>query len=111
VAERMGHTFHRRRLETFLTAVHEEGGPIYPPYSTDIAAAWELVEKLHSDGWDWDVGTEEVTFWNRLPENDPLYCCATVVPHPYGKNIPLAICRAALKALRRLEVLQQRRVQ
>jgi len=65
------------------------------PYSTDIAAAWEVAEKMHADGrynlaleWytqekEWGADFDE---WGVTSQ-----CCA--------KTAPLAICRAALLAV------------
>jgi hypothetical protein len=66
----------------------------YPPYSTDIAAAWEVVEKLKTvlkgefcisyaaNGWtvfrDWHTDSEGLAYANELPH---------------------AICLAALRAV------------
>jgi hypothetical protein len=63
-----------------------------PDYSTDIAAAWEVVEKLgllktsrltQDNPDEWVVETKE---------HDPLDIAS-------GETAPLAICRAALKAV------------
>ena len=66
--------------------------------STKIAAAWEVVEKMAAAGFDWDLASDEVTF-QRGNYDKPDYVCATVVPKPYGENIPEVICLAALKAV------------
>lgn len=70
-----------------------------PHYSTDIAAAWEVVEKLHKhfdtvtvslrlDGITVDIGDAEAT----MP-----------IVHAYddyrSSTVPLVVCRAALAAL------------
>lgn len=62
----------------------------FPPYSTDIAAAWAVVEELelpfeiHSDDWHsrWDA---------RFNLDRGEWCQASTAPH--------AICLAALKAM------------
>jgi hypothetical protein len=71
----------------------------YPHYSTDITAAWEVVEKMlgqlpqqdihfqHLEYTGWGVGTcfnKEEGGWDEWM---------------YGETLPIAICRAALKAV------------
>lgn len=62
-------------------------------YSTDIAAAWDVVEKLNRDGWYVSVFTGHK------------FECALSHPNPKrgnyckGETAPLAICRAALLAV------------
>lgn len=66
-----------------------------PHYSTDIAAAWEVVEKLRlsvlqfEDGWFADPRLESYRehFWGALGADD------------FSATAPLAICRAALEAV------------
>jgi len=85
--------------------------PQHERYSTDIAAAWEVVEKLVLElGWDFDVSLEpayaddaeqrvgvmftrkaEIAAYAKLSEDSPIYVA--------GGLVPLAICRAALKAV------------
>lgn len=72
-----------------------------PRYSTDIRAAWEVVEKMASDGWaldlQWKVGgrefshTAEASFtrWNGADRQ---------MGHSFSATAPMAICLAALKA-------------
>lgn len=73
----------------------------HPKFSTDIAAAWEVVEKLSQHfhlklnspfvtGQPWFAGFTEsgVTGWNGVPDFTAK-----------GDTAPLAICRAALKAV------------
>jgi hypothetical protein len=70
-----------------------------PAFSTDIAAAWQVVEKLggHLDIIHWaDSDTWQVNFGSRdgrrpytMPQDD------------WGETAPLAICRAALAAVSR----------
>lgn len=80
-----------------------------PDYSTDIAAAWTVVEKMREHGWHYfdleqyrhTVGTEYE--WIACiggehhesvdPDNHHEYFCIE------AKTAPLAICRAALSAL------------
>ena len=68
-------------------------GPIIKAYSTDIAAAWEVVERLDEEEWN-------VTIYPRKHESSG----SSVVMHKFHHNyhvhgdIPMAICLAALKA-------------
>jgi len=73
----------------------------HPSYSTDIASAWEVVEKLvemdfypdlistSSDGWVWQC-VLHTTLDDEYPDN-PFYGRSNTAPH--------AICLAALKAI------------
>lgn len=82
------------------------GHDVAPYYSTNIAAAWEVVEKLYADGYwaelqtPWNEPGGEAnqghscgftpfltTGWNGVPDH--------WTPAP---TMPLAICLAALKA-------------
>ena len=73
-------------------------------YSTDIAAAWEVVLKLADRGLQWSVADDEVYFDNQhlyKPE-DSEYRFGGAVPVeslPFETRIAHAICLAALKAL------------
>jgi hypothetical protein len=76
-----------------------------PPYSTDISAAWQVVERLCTTYPGLGVGGP---FANRfvleVPNNEPLACKARFchqghVNEAGGEAAPLAICRAALKAV------------
>lgn len=63
------------------------------PYSTDIAAAWELAETFRHGcfglGWSEDWGVP--------------YCMMGDA-YEYGETIPLAICRAFLKSNSMMEI-------
>lgn len=70
----------------------------FPLYSTDIAAAWQVVEKLRADGYEVQVAAEP----------DPrvsAYHCEIARLSDSGSTVefddtaPLAICRAALAAV------------
>jgi len=71
---------------------------LVPKYSTDIAAAWEVVERLERDGiFLWKLGREDhLPNWhvsmgrNHGPDIES-----------EGPTAPLAICRAALAAIGR----------
>ena len=79
------------------------------PYSTDIAAAWEVVEKLKELDW-----ALEVSVTNKLPEGDSeTYYCGLLrgddnAPwredfrhiQAWAATAPLAICHAALEAVK-----------
>lgn len=62
-----------------------------PEYSTDIAAAWEVVEKI-GDELTLDTGS-------KSPSRAILWSSMTGAQATgFGETVPLAICRAALKA-------------
>lgn len=66
-----------------------------PAYSTDIAAAWEVVEKMRVDGFNFQIHNvnEQVNwvalFWKKGTVGDPYLAVEVFAPH--------AICLAALK--------------
>ena len=71
-----------------------------PCYSTDIAAAWEVVEKL-------DGGGERKTFWWTItsPGDDTMYSARIVegsveIAYAIAPAAPEAICLAALKVVK-----------
>ena len=74
----------------------------FPYYSTDIAAAWEVIEKLPGPGialfktynGGWQARTKVCNYPGSMHviEND---CCI----FSDAPTAPLAICRAALKAV------------
>lgn len=71
--------------------------PIPPPYSTDIAAAWLVVEKLQEQGVRMDILSD----WHGhrtcrvARKSESLYDALG-----WSETAPLAICRAALRAVR-----------
>jgi len=69
-----------------------------PYYSTDIADAWGVVEKLGKSGFDvnieWKGETRVYSGTSEVAVIKGIYC----VGHGVG-TAPLAICRAALKAV------------
>lgn len=79
------------------------------PYSTDIAAAWEVVEKLATDGWFQILcnpnGPDGKQVWRvelDPPSQSGERLHARVLEgtdRSYGDTAPVAICRAGLKAL------------
>ena len=73
----------------------EDWKRLQTPYSTDIAAAWEVVEHLRKPPREWG-------FKIMGDRNFPALCTvAGGVPmaHVEGDSVPHAICLAALKAV------------
>lgn len=70
------------------------GAPRLRPYSTHIAAAWQVVEKLTADRWHFGFGCDPDGIW---------HCWVGATTEKTDKSAPLAICRAALSALAALE--------
>lgn len=69
-----------------------------PYYSTDIAAAWEVVEKLRKDGFAFDSyssGSEEA----EHPWTDAIFMKDNNECLVRAETMPLAICRAASMAV------------
>jgi hypothetical protein len=105
VAERvMGLDLSWRRVT--LDGTNRDLGPVrnVPAYSTDIAAAWEVVEHMEARWWWFALET----FPNPHGINDGATVTArfkaTAMPGQHdgvgkAEDAPLAICRAALKAL------------
>jgi hypothetical protein len=71
-----------------------------PNYSTDIAAAWEIVEKFSKLGWDVTVfsGGEMRDGDEIYAEFDPRYCDGKFALKS-AYTAPHAICLAALNAV------------
>lgn len=63
------------------------------PYSTDIAAAWEVVEKMGDKFDDLERGTGGFYMVTVYPGNPNMPIVVR------GETAPLAICRAALLAM------------
>lgn len=70
-------------------------GPV--PYSRDIDAAWQVVERMLTLGWHLNLMSlhRDGSLWSAEFE-----AAAETTRHIYGESAPLAICRAALAALR-----------
>lgn len=79
-------------------AEHGYGYSTPKPYSTDIAAAWEVVEKLLGDCRGHLMGGIS-RGWER--EGGPLMWCCTFpgFKTAWADTAPMAICLAALKTL------------
>lgn len=78
--------------------IYYDNGPSIPFYSTRIAGAWLVVEKLVADGMQ-----PIVNYLNgQILAYDGWHCCIAKgyeVYHSHGcETAPLAICLAALKA-------------
>jgi hypothetical protein len=84
------------------------GQLLLPCYSTDIAAAWMVVEKMeeeHTQGVlrivglniGYRVSFTDVRYENRYDDED--FSLAYFVNEGIADTLPLAICRAALKAI------------
>ena len=100
--------FHDENPQCYATKDAPEYGSILKEYSTDIAAAWEVVEKLrirqspielHGDEWH-DGGDWQATFYNIRKQMGALGRGVHKVtgPNRGQPSAPLAICRAAIKA-------------
>ncbi len=77
----------------------EDGLEWVPAYSADIAAAWQVVEELGVDGWEYEIGNSgegERKHYTLLVSGGP---ATGVWELGDGPTPPLAICRAALLAL------------
>lgn len=72
-----------------------------PRYSSYIAAAWKVVERMQANGWQLRLYTR--SDWSDAVfsiEANPLAREPGRSGHGVGKNVPTAICLAALSALR-----------
>lgn len=89
--------------DTFVYAhndIHPETGkPIFvvdcPAYSTEIEAAWEVVEELNANGWN-------VCIASRTDGKHACFITKEFADNgsaPYHESVPHAICLAALHAL------------
>ena len=110
--------WHMRGIEKDVLMVERVPPPGYyryigiPHYSTDIAAAWELVEQLRKLGWFILFGNNghnrgdpaNPIWWANFYQQDMKKFWAGdrnkygESSHERGGTAPLAICRAALKA-------------
>lgn len=75
---------------------------LIPPYSTDIAAAWQVVEKMRLLGWRFEIfDTVRHSWWARFGRGEfNHYENEWDEEHIADENsCTLAICLAALKAV------------
>ncbi len=87
----------RKCKQTFRGLLYAGGKYPLPPYPTDIAAAWQVVERMRELGWHFEM------FWRTDSDCDAIF---RKEEHPYipafaaewGETPPLAICKAALAA-------------
>ena len=86
--------------------------PPVPHYSTDIAAAWEVVEKMNERGYSVIIGTNQcdkgqngVKFFDGWRGLGHSILDGEGHPNPYAVDatVPLTICLAALAALKAVE--------
>lgn len=70
------------------------GHDIAPAYSTDISDAWRVIEHMQSLGWSWEVLNTTKTAFGAVfsMSQDDVYGTD-------AETVPLAICKAALKAI------------
>ncbi len=99
VAERvMGWTNLYGAGTRFGTTPEGKSHRIVPPYSTDMSAAWEVVERLRKSGYqgkiDWarpELGYECIFWSSPVPP--------TEMQLPRAETASLAVCIAALKVM------------
>jgi hypothetical protein len=73
-----------------------------PPtaWSTDIRAAWVVVEKMRERGWDVSVERDQESLWCCVFYRGGDMAMKDWNPHvATNESAPMAICEAALKAL------------
>ncbi|WFB57488.1 hypothetical protein [Paenibacillus sp. BR1-192] len=68
------------------------------PYSSDISAAWEVVEKLRESHLYTDIRTcaDFYEVWVQIPPFQEEHVQTETIAHP---RLPYAICKAALLAV------------
>ena len=76
-----------------------EGIDLYPCYSTNIAAAWSVIDKWNEHGWHWEIesGKNNVHV-TVLTDNIDLPPTYGYLYRGIAPTAPLAICFAALQA-------------
>lgn len=85
---------------------------LVPKYSTDIAAAWEVLQKFNSDGLVVVVGSKRIRRTREGPQEllwyaligmakpiDEFDMNANILGEVEAPTAPLAICRTALRAI------------
>jgi len=84
-----------------ITEIHDWPSQWYPPkvphYSTEIAAAWEVVERLHELNWSFHL--DNVGFNSEIEKEWRVCLLAKGHVVADGESAPEAICRAALAAV------------
>lgn len=79
-----------------------------PAYSTDLGAAWQVVEKMRADGWEFSLS--DTSEGDTKPFDMVFYLPGVeVVENEVAATAPLSICLAALKALETVRTLRRRR--
>lgn len=66
-----------------------------PRYSTSMSAAWEVVEKMHQDGWDYEVANGPGPY----PHMASFYRDGLGLFDWHDEASPVCICTAALRAV------------
>lgn len=69
-----------------------------PRFSADVAAAWQVVERLRGDGWDWRIanGSDRPTGAAGWQVSVLRVRPQQLEGSAFAENVALAICRAAL---------------
>jgi len=73
-------------------------------YSTDISAAWEVIDKLLSVGMSVELNAYpsaryDVRIYKSIPHDGGMPTTSMFAGEALDDTVPLAICRAALKAV------------
>lgn len=72
---------------------------ILPHFSTDIAAAWEVVEKMKSFQLNLSNGNGYWACFFKDNTKNGEWSCPTTITYESAETAPLAICLAALKVM------------
>lgn len=90
---------HERSLAVYANGEEEPSFWFAP--STDIAAAWQVVERMRDLGWPWGGARWRVSEWTspRKAEFSAQFEKLNVTVGADAETAPLAICRAALAAV------------
>lgn len=82
------------RLPQGEPSLRDEPDGRRPAYTTDIGAAWTVVERMREDGWELDLHAQTQGKWSAFFFRYPLSGYATEgIP-----QVTLAICLAAYRA-------------
>lgn len=71
-------------------------------YSTELSAAWMIVEKLRTDGWRWVISSREAhteSWWVAVERPAHWEANHTSKNQAIDSSLPRAICLVALKAV------------